>query len=77
MIQTKKTTKRPTKKEVQTLVKALDDLLFHSHAHLIETTREPGQPGALNNFGRNLYSWGNLNAAIHRAEQMLEDRKKG
>ena len=77
MIQTKKPTKRPTKKEVQTLVKALNDLLFHSNAHLSQTIQEPGQTGSLNIFGRKLYSWGNLNAAIHRAEQMLEDRKKG
>ena len=75
MIQTKKTTKRPTKKEVQTLVNALNDLLFHSTAHLNQTTEEPGQRGSVNIFGKKLYSWGNLNAAIHRAEQMLEGRR--
>ena len=75
MIQTKKPTKKPTKKEVQTLVKALNDLLFHSNAHLSNTTREPGSTGSLDIFGKKLYSWGNLNAAIYRAEQMLEERK--
>ena len=75
MIQTKKPTKRPTKKEVQTLVKALNDLLFHSNAHLSQTIQEPGLPGSVNIFGRKLYSWGKLNAAIHRTEQMLEERK--
>ena len=63
--------------DVMALVKALNDLLFHSNAHLSQTIQEPGQIGSLNIFGRKLYSWGNLNAAIHRAEQMLEDRKKG
>ena len=70
-------TKRPTKKEVKTLVNALNDLLFHSRAHLNNTTVEPGTPGAVNIFGKKLYSWGDLNAAIHRAEQMLEARKEG
>jgi len=73
----KKITKKPTKKEVQALVNTINDLLFHSNAHLSQTIQEPGQIGSLNIFGRKLYSWGNLNAAIHRAEQMLEDRKKG
>ena len=73
----KKNIKKPTKKEVQTLVKAFDDLLFYSRAHLNNTTVEPGTPGAVNIFGKKLYSWGNLNAAIHRAEQMLEARKEG
>ena len=75
MIQTKKTTKKPTKKEVQTLVKAFDDLLFYSRAHLNNTTKEPGSLGSVDIFGKNLFSWGDLNAAIHRAEQMLEARK--
>ena len=77
MVTTKKAAKKPTKKEVQTLVKALDDLLFYSRTHLNNTTREPGTLGSLDVFGRKLYSWGNLNAAIHRAEQMLEARKEG
>ena len=75
MVTTKKAAKKPTKKEIQTLVKAFDDLLFHSRAHLSNTTREPGTPGSLDVFGKRLYSWGNLNAAIHRTEQMLEARK--
>ena len=75
MIQTKKPTKRPTKKEVQTLVNTINDLLFHSNAHLSNTTKEPGTLGSLDIFGKRLYSWGNLNAAIHRTEQMLEERK--
>jgi len=73
----KKITKKPTKKEVQALVNTINDLLFHSNAHLSQTIQEPGQTGSLNIFGRKLYSWGNLNAAIHRAEQMLEARKEG
>ena len=73
----KKITKKPTKKEVQALVNTINDLLFHSNAHLSQTIQEPGQIGSLNIFGRKLYSWGNLNAAIHRAEQMLEARKEG
>ena len=78
MIQTKKPTKRPTKKEVQTLVKAFDDLLFYSRAHLRQTNTESVLPGIgsdLHICGRKLYTWGDLNAAIHRAEQMLEARK--
>jgi len=75
MVTTKKAAKKPTKKEVQTLVKALDDLLFYSRAHLNNTTREPGTLGSLDVFGKRLYSWGDLNAAIHRAEQMLEGRR--
>ena len=58
------TTKKPTKKEMQSLVKALDDLLFYSRTHLQHTATQAW-----------LYSWGDLNAAIHRAEQMLEARK--
>ena len=69
------TTKRPTKKEVQILVNTLNDLLFHSRAHLSNTTIEPGTPGSVNIYGKKLYSWGDLNAAIHRAEQVLEGRK--
>ena len=75
MVTTKKAAKKPTKKEIQTLVKAFDDLLFHSRAHLSNTTKEPGTLGSLDVFGKRLYSWGNLNAAIHRTEQMLEARK--
>ena len=71
----KKITKKPTKKEVQALVNTINDLLFHSNAHLRQTIQEPGQPGSVNIFGKKLYSWGNLNAAIHRTEQMLEARK--
>ena len=69
------TTKRPTKKEVQILVNTLNDLLFHSRAHLNNTTVEPGTPGSVNIYGKKLYSWGNLNAVIHRVELMLEERK--
>ena len=76
MVTTKKAAKKPTKKEVQTLVKAFDDLLFYSRAHLNNTTKEPGSLGSVDIFGKNLFSWGDLNAAIHRAEQMLEDRKE-
>ena len=67
-------TKRPTKKEVQTLVEAFDDLLFHSRAHLNQTDTEY-RGLELHKCGRSLHTWGNLNAAIHRAEQMLEARK--
>ena len=79
----KKNIKRPTKKEVQTLVKAFDDLLFHSRAHLSNTTidldeQRKYRSAMSDSFGvppRGHCSWGDLNAAIHRAEQVLEGRK--
>jgi hypothetical protein len=70
----KKNIKKPTKKEIQTLAKAFDDLLFYSRAHLRETDINP-DTGDLHICGRRLYTWGDLHAAIHRAEQVLEGRK--
>jgi hypothetical protein len=72
------TTKKPTKKEMQSLVKALDDLLFYSRTHLqhgktlIEGLSLSGTTTVTQAW---LCSWGDLNAAIHRAEKMLEGRK--
>ena len=56
--------RKPTKKEMRTLVEAFDDLLFYSRAHLNQTDRDM-RP-----------TWGDLNAAIHRAEQVLNVSKK-
>jgi hypothetical protein len=65
--------RKPTKKEMRTLVEAFDDLLFYSRAHLNQTDADPGI-FELHTCGRKLYTWGDLNAAIHRAEQVLEAR---
>ena len=59
----------PTKKELQTLAKAFNDLLFYSRAHLNQTDTDPGT-GDLHICGRRLHTWGDLNAAIHRAERV-------
>ena len=67
------TQRKPTKKEVRTLVEALDDLLLYSRAHLNQTDADPGFR-ELHTCGRRLHTWGDLNAAIHRAEQVLEAR---
>ena len=79
----KKNIKKPTKKEVQILVNTLNDLLFYSNAHLSNTTidldeQRKYRSAMSDSFGvppRGHCSWGDLNAAIHRAEQVLEGRK--
>ena len=68
------TKKQPTKKELQTLVTTLRDLIYYSKAHLGNTTKKPGGPGQIDIWGMDVYSWGDLNAAIHRAQVMLQER---
>ena len=70
---TKKVTRQPTKKEVQGLTKALEDLIHYSKAHLSNTASKPGI-GSLPIYGQDVYTWGNLNAAIHRAQEVLSQR---
>ena len=75
---TKKPPPRPTKRELQELVASVLDLIHFSRAHLIHTTRTPG-PGVVDvwgtDIGMDIYSWGDLNNAIHRAERVLQERK--
>ena len=68
-------TKQPTRRELRTLVDTLGDLIHYSKAHLTQTTKKPG-PGQLDIWGKDIYSWGDLNAAIHRAQIMLQERKE-
>ena len=67
--------KGPTKKELQALIKTLEDLIFYSKAHLANTTSKPDNPGTLNIWGADLYTWGDLNTAIHRSERMLQEER--
>jgi hypothetical protein len=67
-------TKQPTRRELKTMVDTLDDLIHYSKAHLGLTTKRPGMPGQIDIWGKDVYSWGDLNNAIHRAEEMLKAR---
>ena len=60
----------PTEKELQTLVATLRDLIHCSQAHLGLTTK---RPGLIDLYGKDVFSWGDLNAATHRAKTVLED----
>ena len=61
-----------TKEELETLVATLRDLIHCSQAHLGLTTK---RPGLIDLYGKDVFSWGDLNAAIHRAKTVLEDMK--
>ena len=67
-------TKQPTRRELRTLENTLEDLIHYSKAHLGLTTKRPGMPGQIDIWGKDVYSWGDLNNAIHRAEEMLKAR---
>ena len=67
-------TKQPTRIELKTMVDTLDDLIHYSKAHLGLTTKRPGAPGQVEIWGTDVFSWGDLNNAIHRAEEMLKAR---
>ena len=54
----------------------LGDLIHYSKAHLGNTRKKPGRPGQLDIWGMDVYSWGDLNAAISRAEKLVEERKE-
>ena len=69
-------TKQPTRRELKTLEDMLGDLIHYSKAHLGNTTKRPGGPGQIDIWGMDVYSWGDLNAAIGRAEQLVEERKE-
>ena len=68
-------TKQPTRRELRTLENTLEDLVHYSKAHMRNTTKTPEQirptPGI---WGTDLFTWGDLNNAIHRAEEMLKAR---
>ena len=67
-------TKQPTRRELKKMVDTLGDLIHYSKAHLGNTTKKPGGPGQIDIWGMDVYSWGDLNAAIHRAQIMLQER---
>ena len=67
-------TKQPTRRELRALENTLEDLIHYSKAHLGNTTKKPGGPGQIDIWGMDVYSWGDLNNAIHRAEEMLKAR---
>ena len=73
-------TKQPTRRELRTLVDTLRDLIYYSKAHLAQTTKKPGQCKmaiySSDMWGKDVSSWGDLNAAIHRAQIMLQERKE-
>ena len=69
-------TKQPTRRELRTLEDTLGDLIHYSKAHLGNTTKKPGAPGQLDIWGKDVYSWTDLNAAIGRAEKLVEERKE-
>ena len=69
-------TKQPTRRELKTLVDTLGDLIHYSKAHLGNTTKKPGAPGQLDIWGKDVYSWTDLNAAIGRAEKLVEERNE-
>ena len=68
--------KQPTRRELKTLVDTLGDLIHYSKAHLGNTTKKPGGPGQIDIWGMDVYSWVDLNAAIGRAEKLVEERKE-
>ena len=68
-------TKQPTRRELKALVDTLGDLIHYSKAHLSLTTKRPGAPGQIDIWGTDVFSWGDLNAAIRRAETVIESRK--
>ena len=68
-------TKQPSRRELRTLENTLGDLIHYSKAHLGNTTKKPGAPGQLDIWGMDVYSWVDLNAAIRRAETVIESRK--
>ena len=70
---TKKVTRKPTKKEVLELTKALEDLIHYSKAHLSNTASKPGI-GSLPIYGQARFTWGDLNVAIYRAQKLLNQR---
>ena len=70
-------TTQPTRRELRTLEDTLGDLIHYSKAHLGNTTKIPGAPGQLDIWGKDVYSWTDLNAAIGRAEKLVEERKEG
>ena len=63
---TKKVVRKPTKKTVQGLTKALEDLIHYIKAHLSNTASPFTFEG--------VFTWGDLNAAIHRAQEVLNQR---
>ena len=67
-------TKQPTRRELRTLENTLEDLVHYSKAHLGLTTKRPGGIGQVEIWGTDLFTWGDLNNAIHRAEEMLKAR---
>jgi len=69
-------TKQPTRRELKKMVDTLGDLIHYSKAHLGNTTKKPGAPGQLDIWGMDVYSWGDLNAAIRRAEKVVEERNE-
>ena len=69
-------TKQPTRRELKTLEDMLGDLIHYSKAHLGNTTKRPGGTGQIDIWGMDVYSWGDLNAAIGRAEKLVEERKE-
>ena len=62
-------TKQPTRRELKTLEDTLGDLIHYSKAHLGNTASAFWR-------GKDVYSWGDLNAAIGRAEKLVEERNE-
>jgi len=69
-------TTQPTRRELKKMVDTLGDLIHYSKAHLGNTMKKPGAPGQLDIWGKDVYSWTDLNAAIGRAEKLVEERKE-
>ena len=70
-------TKQPTRRELKKMVDTLGDLIHYSKAHIRNTTKTPEQirptPGI---WGTDLFTWEDLNAAIGRAEKLVEERNE-